>query len=581
MAKINILPRELSLKIAAGEVIERPASIVKELLENALDAEANNIRLTLEGGGLGEIRVTDNGVGMEPEDATLAFERYATSKISRFDDLYRIASFGFRGEALPSIAAVARVELVTRTSRNTLGVRVIAEEGRVKEVSEAGCPVGTDITITDIFAGVPVRRKFLKSEGAEQALCLERVQQAALAAPSVRFEAVAGGRTLLTMPATERLAERLVLLFGRETYSSLVPLQGAVDGISLEGFITRPGTSRANTRHIYCYVNGRYVRDPLIQRALMAACRSVLEPRRYPMVILFIHLPQGDVDVNVHPAKMEVRFRDPATVYRLIVEAAAHALAGAGAAVTVSTETMERYLYPHRIQEAQNKFVYADKGGRYYGPVAGGSDMVPLASSAMKSEGEDPASMAYLGQVAGTYLVFAMADGLVIVDQHAAHERIVYERLRRAAGGAGVEVQTLLIPEMIELTPGDFALLSGCLDLLTKMGMETEVFGRRTVIVKTVPADIPDLDVRSLLQDIIDDLSRGEPTPSVADRRERIMVLMACKGAVKARRSLTPAEARNLCGELFRREYPPTCPHGRPLKVIVSMGELEKMFKRR
>ena len=602
--KIIVLPETLAHQIAAGEVVERPASIVKELLENALDAGATEISVELEKGGCQTIRVTDNGEGIEPEDVPLAFARHATSKIAVFEDLYRVRSFGFRGEALPSIASISRVEMVTRRAASSVGTRVVIEGGAIQEQTDAGCPAGTSILVSRIFEPVPVRRKFLKGDMTEQGYCLDWITRLALAQPGIRLRVSAGGRTLMNVPAAKDLAERIALTLGRDFRGQLVPAAGERDGAALEGFVSRPEFTRSSTAQIYLYVNGRFVKDYLLNHAVMTACRRVIESRRYPAVILFLSVPPGDVDVNVHPTKMEVRFRNPRGIYALIVETLSGAI-GAGNGDTMrhrvpvaersGSSDAGRSAYAARVEEALKRYrISSGPEKLFFGRPAGLEKETPIAlpppvfreslpESEQPKEGSRFTDLVYLGQVAGTYLVFAGKEGMVLVDQHAAHERILFEGLkRRAAETQGsAPGQRLLLPEVVSLPPSDLSFLTESIPILEEAGMEVESFGGDSVVIKAVPAFLSDADARTLIGDILAGCKEGDRNLPLAERREKIFTALACRAAVKANRPLSGAEVESLCRDLDALPGAATCPHGRPLTVAISIGELEKRFKRR
>ncbi len=593
--KIRRLPEELTLKIAAGEVIERPASILKELLENAVDAGATAIRIELSKGGCGAIRIEDNGSGIPADEAPLAFERFATSKIDTFEDLYSVSSFGFRGEALPSIAAIARVELTTRTKKDLSGTRVVIQAGRIAEVTSVGCPVGTSIAVTQIFENVPVRKKFLKSEATEQGYCLDTLHCAALACPQVRIEARANGRALFSIPATTRQEERVTLVLGQETGEQLLAVSGAgEDGLRLQGFVSRPGWSRSSARHLYCFVNRRHVKDPLINHALMTAYRNTLEARRYPVAVLHIDCPPGFVDVNCHPAKMEVRFQNPREVYGLVVESALSVLSGLPAGQPTVSQTRQGNLpaaaYEDRIREALKRY-HLHTGAAKLTFSSPQSPTRPPEQPSLEVQPPEAnpkpptpvhsivfSELTYLGPAGGPYLVFTGPDGLVLVDQHAAHERILFEKLREKSDRSGVG-QHLLMPEVLTLTPGECKTILACLPLLDDMGLHLEPFGENTIIVKTIPALLPDLDPAGLIRDLLDQADTDTPT-RLDTKKDHLLAVMACRGAVKAHHDLSPAEAGALCREMDRTPFAATCPHGRPTYVLISKRDLERMFKR-
>ncbi len=596
--KIILLPETLTHQIAAGEVVERPASIVKELMENALDAGATEISVELEKGGCQAICVTDNGEGIEPEDVPLAFARHATSKIAVFEDLYRVHSFGFRGEALPSIASISRVEMLTRRAVSPVGARLIIEGGTVQEQTEAGCPVGTSVRVSRIFDSVPVRRKFLKADMTEQGYCLDWITRLALVRPEIRLRVSAGGKTLLNIPAAKDAAERIALTLGRDFRDQLVPAVGEREGAVLKGFVSRPEFTRSNSAHTYFYVNGRFVKDYLLNHAVMTACRRIIEPRRYPAAVLFLSVPPGNVDVNVHPTKMEVRFRNPREIYALIVESLSGAI-GAGSLVAagqkVGSSDVARGAYAVRVEEALKRYrISSGPQKLFFGcsltePEKETSVTVPPPvvpesppEPEQPREGSLFADLVYLGQVAGTYLVFEGEGGMVLVDQHAAHERILFERLQKRAAEAhrGEPGQRLLLPEVVSLPPRDLSLLTESIPILEEAGMEVEPFGGDSVIVKAVPAFLSDADARTLIGDILAGSMEGDRNLPLAERREKVFAALACRAAVKANRRLSCLEVESLCRDLDALSRAATCPHGRPFAVTVSTGELEKRFKR-
>ena len=677
--KIHLLSSELTNKIAAGEVIERPASILKELMENALDAGATTLQIEIEKGGCASLRIIDDGEGMNPADVPLAFQRHATSKLAVFDDLYRLSTFGFRGEALPSIAAIARVELLTRQPQAIAGTRIVVENGQVHEVRETGCPVGTAIFISKIFDAVPVRKKFLKTEATEQAACLEVITRTALSHEGVKIRVLSNGRTLWDIPAAPDKGERLSLVLGKDTREALLAVKGSRGNMGIAGYISRPEVARSNTKSIYCYVNGRYVRDPLLNHAIMTAYRNLMEAKRYPAAALFLAIPPEDVDVNVHPAKLEVRFRNPRELYGLIVEALLHSLAQ----VSLDMDAGQRGLatapaasaraaappaaYQTRIEEALKRYtVYGGKkkvpyreavnetpertgssgawgftgeGGVHRGlssPSVGGgrgkyggatsdslpgvgynpsglpdhvsvardlsgmgtslndapgdafaveskpaSDDEPAAASYPSAAGERSlARMTYLGQTGGTYLVFSDPDGLVLVDQHAAHERILYEQFRQAGTGEHVIGQPLLLPEVVSLSPADYGLLTDNIDIIKETGLEVEPFGGHTVVIKSLPAILGHLNPEGLLQDLIEQLADAGSTVSWQDKRDKVLISLACKGAVKAGQLLSGQEVSRICQDLDRLPFAATCPHGRPVWIVITGKQLARLFKR-
>ena len=592
--RIVILPDDLTNKIAAGEVIERPASIVKELMENALDAGATDIEIELRQGGCELIRVTDNGAGINPEDAILAFSRFATSKIYEFDDIYKVNSFGFRGEALPSIASIAHVEMVTKQKGALAGVRVAAEAGNIQEISEAGCPVGTSVLVTNIFGPVPVRRKFLKSEQTEQGHCLDVASRLALAYPALSLKVTANGRQILSIPATDAADQRLALVLGTDFLDQMILLSGKREGLTLHGFASQPSLTRSNSKHIYPFINKRFIRDHLINHALMAAYRNLIPTKRYPAAVLFLDLPPHEVDVNVHPAKMEVRFRNPRAVYETIVECFAGALSGmpskpeeqAESSLPPASRTSPFPQYHARVEGALKRYTIS---------AAGSPANVHSVGYARESYGtinyqKAPTSMPditlgdyqYIGQVMDTYLIFASPDRLIMVDQHAAHERLMFERLKNKSPSSFTS-QRLLMPEVISLLPRDYALLMDCLPLLNDCGFEVEPFGVDTIVVKSLPSFFATLPPQSLIHDFLGEFieKEGLSLTSLDEKKEKLYALLACKGAIKANHKLSPLEVAALVKDLDTIPNRASCPHGRPVFLAYSLWDLERMFKRR
>jgi DNA mismatch repair protein MutL len=589
--RITVLPEEVASKIAAGEVVERPSSIVKELLENALDAGATDITIELRGGGKELIRIVDNGSGIEPGDVPLAFERHATSKILTVADLYDVRSLGFRGEALPSIAAVSRVEMATRRRGDVAGTRIVVENGRILENEAVGCPEGTTIAVSRIFDSLPVRKKFLRQDSTEQGHCLDIIVRVLLPHRRVRAKVAAANRTLLEIPRTESLRERIVLMLGSDLRNHLVPVEGEGPGMRLSGFVSRPDFTRSSTRSMFFYVNGRYVRDAVLSQAVMNACRNLLEARKYPACALFIEMPPDSIDVNVHPAKLEVRFRRPQDVRELLRRGLSEALSGVRPTTGASpaVETHQWHAAPGRtgVYEALRRYsITTGIAARPSVPASGPVEDVPDFAEGQEglfsqgSAGRTPvsfSSLGYLGQIEGTYLVFSAPGVMILLDQHAAHERILYEKLKRSKE-AGLEVQSLLIPELLEMSPRDFHLLVASRELLQEAGVEVAPFGENTAIVKSVPSLLGKADVKALVREILDGISdSGLPQD---EKRNRILIGMACRGAIKAHQALTVDEVRRLCQDLDSIPFASNCPHGRPVFIELPAAVIERMFKR-
>ncbi len=602
-AKIVVLPESLSSKIAAGEVVERPASILKELLENALDAGATDITVELEKGGRGSIKVIDNGEGIESAEVPLAFERFATSKIYQFDDIYKVRSYGFRGEALPSIGAISRVEMVTRKESSLSGTRAIVEAGRLESITDTGCPVGTSVWVNHIFDPVPVRKKFLKTEATEQVYCMDVITRTAISHPEVRIRVVVHGREILNVPAAGDISERVSLVLGKDFIDHMLPVKGARGSMTIEGLASKPDFSRSSAKQLYYFVNKRFIRDYLLNHAVMTAYRRLIEAKKYPAAILFIDLPPGDVDVNVHPAKMEVRFRNPREIYDIVAETLVHALANIA---PVSSGAKGRTMpegYGERVREALKRYTVTSGSGKLFfnktvtdypkpGPAKEQireKEQSQISPEEIRVEQETAGKglkftdLEYIGQFAGTYLVFSSSDGLTLVDQHAAHERVLFDKLKMetALRGEKIMSQRLLIPEVASLSPGEFAIITESMKILEDMGIEVEPFGEKTVILKSVPAMLSHVEPKELFFEILEELSNAERPLGLEERQEKIFALLACKGAVKANQKLSEAEVMRLCRDLDATQFSSTCPHGRPVYISFNLRDIERMFKRK
>lgn len=595
--RIVILSEEITNKIAAGEVVERPASIVKELLENSIDAGATDIRAELEKGGTQSIKVIDNGSGIEHEDVPLVFERHATSKIDKFEDVFNVVSFGFRGEAMPSIASIAKVELLTRRKNDLSGTKAKLETGTIKEVAPAGCPEGTQISVTKIFANVPARRKFLKTETTEQSACLDVITRIALAHPEIRFKVTANGKEVFTAPKVGDISKRISMVMGDDFSAHCLAVDEQKDNMNLSGFISRPEYTKSNSKSIYLFVNKRFIRDNSVTHAVLSAYRQIIEPRRYPAAVLFLDMAPEDVDVNVHPAKLEVRFKNAHGVYELVSRTIAQSLAEAETSKgnfiyrLSSTKEKKDYSYssptirekspsiPFGTFSRQNlqKAINEDLLKR---PVTEKTTTVVENDNIPAKETISFTGMKYVGQFANTYLIFEGDENLVLLDQHAAHERIILEKLKKTTGGKIIQ-QSLLMPEIINLTPGQIALFSDYIYLLNEIGLEIEIFGRDAVAVKAVPATLSQIKISEMISDIADQLGDQNQTPSLQEKREKILASLACRAAIKANKVLSREDVAALCRELEATPFNLTCPHGRPITINFSLNEIERMFKRK
>ncbi len=568
MGRIAVLSDTVVDQIAAGEVVERPASVVKELVENALDAGASEVTVELEAGGTTLIRVIDDGTGMDREDALLALSRHATSKIRRASDLIGVATYGFRGEALTAVAAVSHLELETSAAVNGAGgegTRVRVAGGRVDGVDSVARQRGTTVTVRRLFFNTPARRKFLRAQRSETRAAVEAVTLLALARLDVAFRVLSDERPLLEAPRVAAVADRIAALFGRRTAEELIPVSHAVGAVSVRGFVQRPAQARPAGRKAHLFVNGRPFRDPFLVRAAEAGYRTTIHPGCRPTLLLAIDLPGDAVDVNVHPSKLEVRFRDRYLVERAVEET-----------VRIALRPMEAAALARAPMGAAP-------------PVAAGFPEQPGADPAAEPEAswfaaaaaatQAPAGPGDALQVLATYLVFETPEGVAIVDQHSAHERILYERAMRPLTGQGTAAQHLLLPLTVELAPAELEAVETHADLLHGIGFEVEPFGGRSVVVHTVPNPHPRFDARRCFEEVVADLSRGR-FGGWANRLERFAATYACRAAIKAGQLLDRAEIRELLARLMACELPPHDVHGRPTIVLLPRDELERRFGR-
>ena len=577
---IRRLPEHLVNRIAAGEVVERPASALKELVENAIDAGASRIYVTLAQGGLGRIDVADDGCGMAKDEIALALERHATSKLPD-DEIDRIATLGFRGEALPSIASVARVTIESRV-RGADGWSRTVDNGAVAGEGPAALPPGTRVTVEDLFARVPARRKFLRSERSEYAACLDVVKRLAMARPDIGFTLEHDGRrTLAVQPGEDRPA-RVAALTDRELAGNSLAIDYARGPASLGGVAGLPTFNRGVADHQYLFVNGRPVKDRLLIGAVRAAYQDLLARDRHPVLALFIDLPGGEVDVNVHPAKTEVRFRDPGAIRGLIVGGLRHALDEAGhrsaqrpSASALGNWQPEPVRSPSFPLPTPGQAAVWDRH-QSYSPQARAEPAVEAVPRAQSF----PLGVAR-GQVAATYIVAEAEDGLVLVDQHAAHERLVLERMRRAMANGGVARQALLLPEVVELEEPACDRIEARIAELEEMGLELERFGPRAILVRATPAMLGAGDVRGLIADLADELAAFDYALSLKEKLDLVAATMACHGSVRAGRLLSVAEMNALLREMEVTPHSGQCNHGRPTWVKLAHGDIEKLFGRK
>ncbi|MBX3505596.1 MAG: DNA mismatch repair endonuclease MutL [Parvibaculum sp.] len=602
MGRIRRLSEGTINRIAAGEVVERPASAVKELVENALDAGARHIDIVIEGGGRDLIRVSDDGIGMDAEEMALAVERHATSKL-RVDgegreDLHDIATLGFRGEALPSIGAVARLSIVSRPRDGAEAHRIVVEGGRTGAVEPAAGRAGTQIEVRDLFYATPARLKFMKSERAEAQAVADIVKRLAMAHPETGFMLTSGGRTMLRLepelPGEGGRLARLGAVMGRDFEENALAIDALREGIALRGFAGLPTYNRGTAQMQYLFVNGRPVRDKLVVGAVRGAYADFLARDRHPAVALFIELDPREVDVNVHPAKAEVRFRDAGLVRGLIVGALKHALADAGhrAATTVAGAAlgalrpeMHAQSYAHAPRwSPPPRPGFAEPASAWQGAFAtigGHSARVEEAPSPEAPDTPDMPLGVARGQLHETYVIAQTADGIVIVDQHAAHERLVYERMKKAMAETGVARQILLIPEVVDLDEAEAERVAARASELAELGFVLEGFGPGAVVVREVPALFGKLDVAGLVRDLADDLAELDDALSLKERLEEVCGTIACHGSVRAGRRLTAEEMNALLREMEATPHSGQCNHGRPTYVELKLTDIERLFGRR
>ena len=681
MGKIHVLSENVANKIAAGEVVERPASVAKELLENSLDAGATRIRIQVEAGGNKLIQITDNGCGMVRDDALLAFERHATSKIRSAEDLLSVATLGFRGEALPSIASVSRLRLETRAPNEVAGTIIEINGGKIYKVEETGLPPGTSIAVRDLFFNIPARKKFLKAESTELSHIASLVTHYALAHPDKHFELHSATNAMLVAPPVAGYSERVYQVFGKEVLDQLIPIAAvqpleriglpqpppwrrkqedpsgasaparempapgnqaedvpeedvaeapAFGEFRVHGFVSKPEIQKLNRNSIYVFVNGRLIRDRLVQHAIIEAYRNILPPTVFPVVLLFLDLPAGEVDVNVHPSKTEVRFRQQSVMHDFVresvraalmkarpvpqfaVEISAHPSAspsliggrpsspGADAAAWPSLHTSgvaqpfslqapvpppisERFQFGEGISVDGNAALSLVRAAEPApSSIIGDSCAPPIPDEAEGASDLAPAlaSLKPLGQIRDSFILAVNPEGLWIVDQHVAHERVLFEKILKQRAAQKVESQRLLLPLVIELTIGQQAVFADIADELSKNGFEVEPFGARSIAVKIAPAGIDASAVEHMLHELLDQFSREEQALNLEKIRARIAASIACHAAIKVNMPLEQNKMEWLLAELAKTDCPMTCPHGRPVVLRYSMKDIQKAFKR-
>ncbi len=594
MTRIQRLPDDLVDKIAAGEVVERPASVVKELVENALDAGARSVHVEIENGGLTLVRVRDDGSGMAREDARLALERHATSKLRAFADLQSIATHGFRGEALPSIAAVSELVLRTRAEGESAGTEVAVSHGRSPQLRDAGHPRGTTIEVRDLFGAVPARRKFLKSPATEASHAAEAVTLLALARPETGFSLRSGGRTTVEAPAVDGLAPRIFQVFGAKTLEDLLAVEGGTDWVTVRGFVSRPDRPRPARPDLRLFVNRRPVRDRALSKAVLEAFRSAGAGDKGFLAFVFLEVPPHMVDVNVHPAKTEVRFADARTVWTAVERAVREGLSGGVRALPGVVSRPGPPDVAAGGQAALDRFFEASEAGSGSraagwdaGGAASGASLAGEKAAAWVAEEEREAApgaagaLRVLGQHRLTYIVATDGDELVLVDQHTAHERVRFEQLLERAERRVVQSQGLLVPAVVELPPELRPVLEAHREALGALGYDVEPFGGGATRLRGVPAILGNKDPGPSLERILRDLREREGAEwAVSTVRDRVAATLACHSAVRAGQPLPVEAMAAIVRDLLVTAHPTLCPHGRPTVVRVPRDELSRWFER-
>ena len=608
MSKIRVLADHVANQIAAGEVVERPASVAKELVENSIDAGATQITIEIEAGGRRLLKVSDDGEGMVRDDAVMAFERHATSKISGSDDLIAIGTLGFRGEALASIASVAKVELTTSTEGAAAGTRVAIDGGRMRDVKDAAHPRGTTIVVRDLFFNVPARRKFLRSESTETFHLTNLVTHYALAHPEIAFAFVNNGRDMVRAVAAKDLRERAYQMFGEAFLENLLEVDGGELSVArVTGFVSAPRDRRTSRDSQYLFVNRRFVRDRMIGRSLSEGYRSILPHGVYPAALLFVETPLEEVDVNVHPAKTEVRFRRPDAVADAVRESVKKALASAG---FVEPEPQITQIQATSVAVSatppQPRIEFAplpsgDEIARDIEEMIRSSSVssvvetssvssvvekpLPPLNSAEKlvravSPEHLPANIRPLGQLEESFIIATDDEGLLLIDQHVAHERVLFDKYRALESERRVESQQLLVPETFDLTPAQAAVFDQLAPELEVYGFELMRLSGRTVAIRAVPADLPAGEARNMLAELLETVDAEKKSSARETLRDEVAASLACHAAIKVNMSLTPEKMRWLIDRLLQTSSPTTCPHGRPVILRLGMRDILKGFHR-
>src|SRR6516162_1213919 len=592
--KIRVLPEDIANRIAAGEVVERPASVVKELMENSLDAGTKKIAVDVEEGGRKLIRVTDDGEGMSPDDAIACFGRHATSKLYKPDDLFSIKTLGFRGEALPSIASVSRLTLETQ-AEGSIGTSIEIAGGKLLSQREQAFPRGTQISVEDLFFNVPARRKFLRSESYELSQITTYCTHYALAFPNIHFILKSSGFEILSASATSGFRERIFQVFGKDLLDQLVEYQKDFgrSGVKVHLFTSRPHVQKYNRNSMFFFINRRLVRDKIILHAISEAYRNILPSGTFPVVIMFVTIPYEDVDVNVHPAKTEVRFKHQSFVHDAIRDSILSGLTQDKTIVPMESQAspMSPFTAPEPQPRIPDSWVSPDPIARAPFTLAPGMreaapEPVPLglnfnASLPAYSEFDRVKSeVRPLGQLRDSFIVATDSSGLIVIDQHVAHERVLFEIYLRQKLAGNLDIQRLLMPIVVQLPPRQLVILDNIVPELARNGFEVEPFGPKTIAIKTAPAILKPATVEKLLVELLDGLERETQVVNIDALKKKIAATVSCHAAIKINTPLDETKMRWLVGELMKTDVPTVCPHGRPIILRYDLREIQKAFKR-
>jgi len=585
MPSIHLLPDLLINQIAAGEVIERPASALKELLENSLDAGAGEIHVQLENGGVKLLRVRDNGRGIDKQDLARALMRHATSKIASLEDLQRVDSMGFRGEALASMAAVSQLTLSSRSGSETHGWKIAAVDGVISEIAPTPHPPGSSVELRELYFNTPARRKFLKTEATEFAWCDETFKRIALSRPEVAFALQHNGKTLWQLPA-QTLGERIAVILGAEFGCAAVTVERQAANLSLRGMAALPAYSRSTRDAQYFFVNGRFIRDKVASHALRQAYQDILHHQRHPAYVLFLDMPPEQVDVNVHPAKSEVRFRESQGIHQFLFHAVQQALSTpihsapeeqTTSIVTPPMRPPQQGFIPLGIAEQRSSYAVWDAQTQAASEPA--SPLTGLTTTHLDRGGIPPLGFA-LAQLSGIYILAQNAHGLIVVDMHAAHERIVYEKLKAALEAAGIPTQPLLVPVSFYAEAVDVATAESERDSLLRLGFDLAPLSPTQLVLRTLPAMLRQAEAETLVQEVLRELREYGASRALTERRNELLATLACHTAVRANHTLGIAEMNALLREMERTERADQCNHGRPTWFPLTLSDLDKMFMR-